>query len=61
MGKFKCNYYHDICSKCIDWPAPQQIAEDHADDQCVRYDMAVSKERQEEVRKTGKCKYFMEF
>lgn len=60
-AKFKCNYYHEICSRCIDWPDPDAIDADHADDYCTRYDIAISTERQEEIRKTGKCKFFVEF
>lgn len=54
------NHYHEICTRCIDWPDTEAIDIDRADDQCMRYDMATSTERQEEVRKTGYCKYFME-
>lgn len=57
---YKCNYHHEICSRCMEWPLPEDIKADNADDCCNEYEIAAHYFKQEEVAKTGKCKYFME-
>lgn len=57
---YKCNYYHELCSRCLNWPDPEDIEADHADDCCSEYSMAVYYMNQKELAETGKCKYFME-
>lgn len=58
---FKCDYYHEICSRCIEWPDPDAIEADRADDCCMRHEIAISLERQEEISKSGKCEHYVEF
>lgn len=59
--KFECKYYHEICSRCMNWPDPEEIEADHADDCCSEHEMAVYYFNQERVKETGECKYFMEW
>lgn len=56
----KCKYYHDICSRCYEWPTPEDIENDYADDCCNVYEIAAFVHKQDEVARTGKCKYFNE-
>lgn len=59
--KYKCGYYHEICRHCLNWPSPDDVANDDADDGCKIYEMAAYLHNQNEVAETGRCKYFMEF
>lgn len=57
----KCKYYHELCSHCLNWASPEDIEADKADDCCSEYEMAAYYCKQDELRKTGKCKYFVDF
>lgn len=58
---YKCRYYHEICSHCMNWPSPEDIVADKADDCCIELEISRFYGEQENVRKTGQCRYFMEF
>lgn len=58
---YKCGYYHEICSHCLNWPSPEDIANDDADDCCNVYEMAAFIDSEREVAETGKCKWYVEF
>lgn len=59
--QYKCRYYHEICRHCINWPDPEDIEKDLADDSCVERDIAPYVDKEEEIRRTGKCEKFKEF
>lgn len=56
----QCNYYHELCSRCLNWPTPEDIEADHADDCCTEHSMAAFFMNQEKLAETGECKYFVE-
>lgn len=57
---YKCNYYHELCSRCHNWPDPEDIEANYADDCCTEYVMSAYYMSQEKLAETGECKYFME-
>lgn len=60
-SQYKCHYYHEICSHCLNYPTPEDIEADKADDCCTEYEIAANYMAQEDVRKSGQCRYFMEY
>lgn len=56
----QCNYYHELCSRCLNWPTPMDIEADYADDCCTEHSMAAFYMYQLKLAETGECKYFVE-
>lgn len=59
--QYKCRYYHEICSRCINWPSPEDIELGLAEDHCVEKDISAYHFEEVEIRRTGKCEKFEEF
>lgn len=59
-SQYKCHYYHEICSRCTNYPSPEDIEADRADDCCTEYQIAAFFNNQEKVGETGHCRFFIE-